>query len=261
MMLHWPRKCPSFVKMVCGLALLILSREHLAIESLQEPSQSTYPLDKQISGLSSSSHSTHTIWQESYFALPSHPSSPSNLPQPISNGVCHSDSQIHSEDRDLESGVIAQEPSDDTSIETSNLSVAPKPWSEQIFKKFGEVGKVDTTDAPSIQEQKQRCPICLSNFRINDSNFLWPDCKHEYHHTCIQPWLTLNPTCPTCRHGLVPALVKRPGAVWRTRAQRFRGLTSGNHRASDLWQEGGVNVVLFIAIIVTSYLLIRSALS
>ncbi|KAI9605176.1 hypothetical protein H4Q26_003151 [Puccinia striiformis f. sp. tritici PST-130] len=73
-----------------------------------EPSQSTYPLDKQISGLNS---------------------------------------QIHSEDRDLESGVIAQEPSDDTSIETSNLSVAPKPWSEQIFKKFGEVGKVDTTDA------------------------------------------------------------------------------------------------------------------
>ncbi|POW19659.1 hypothetical protein PSHT_04451 [Puccinia striiformis] len=126
--------------------------------------------------------------------------------------------QTANEDRDLESGVIAQEPSDDTT-ETSNLSVAPKPWSEQIFK------------------------------------------KHEYHHTCIQPWLTLNPTCPTCRHGLVPALVKRPGAVWRTRAQRFRGLTSGNHRASDLWQEGGVNVVLFIAIIVTSYLLIRSALS
>ncbi|KAI9609010.1 hypothetical protein KEM48_003092 [Puccinia striiformis f. sp. tritici PST-130] len=136
-----------------------------------------------------------------------------------------------------------------------------KPWSEQIFKKFREDGKVDATDAPSIQEQKQRCPICLSNFRINDSNFLCPDCRHEYHHTCIQPWLTLNPTCPTCRHGLVPALVKRPGAVWRTRAQRFRGLTSGNHRASDFWREGGLDMVLFIAIIVTSYLLIRSALS
>ncbi|KAH9456371.1 hypothetical protein Pst134EB_012568 [Puccinia striiformis f. sp. tritici] len=232
MMLHWPRKCPSFVKMVCGLALLILSREHLAIESLQEPSQSTYQLDKQISGLT----------------------------------ICHNQyrmgcaTQTANEDRDLESGVIAQEPSDDTT-ETSNLSVAPKPWSEQIFKKFREDGKVDATDAPSIQEQKQRCPICLSNFRINDSNFLCPDCRHEYHHTCIQPWLTLNPTCPTCRHGLVPALVKRPGAVWRTRAQRFRGLTSGNHRASDFWREGGLDMVLFIAIIVTSYLLIRSALS
>ncbi|POW06441.1 hypothetical protein PSTT_08998, partial [Puccinia striiformis] len=96
-------------------------------------------------------------------------------------------------------------------------------------KSLEKFGKVDTTDAPSIQNRNNDVRFACQISGINDSNFLWPDCKHEYHHTCIQPWLTLNPTCPTCRHGLVPALVKRPGAVWRTRAQRFRGLTSGNH--------------------------------
>jgi hypothetical protein len=45
------------------------------------------------------------------------------------------------------------------------------------------------------------CAICIDQFAINDTITTLP-CFHEFHSTCIDPWLFGNITCPTCRHNV-----------------------------------------------------------
>jgi hypothetical protein len=45
------------------------------------------------------------------------------------------------------------------------------------------------------------CSICLSEYEMNDRLKTLP-CSHEFHKACIDPWLRINRTCPTCRHDI-----------------------------------------------------------
>jgi RING-finger-containing ubiquitin ligase len=45
------------------------------------------------------------------------------------------------------------------------------------------------------------CPICLVEYEVGDDIRCLP-CKHEFHKSCVDPWLSNNASCPACRHSL-----------------------------------------------------------
>jgi hypothetical protein len=42
------------------------------------------------------------------------------------------------------------------------------------------------------------CSICLAEYEQDQQLRILP-CKHEFHTTCIDPWLGNKPSCPLCR--------------------------------------------------------------
>ena len=51
---------------------------------------------------------------------------------------------------------------------------------------------------PSTSGEPIQCSICLTNYQENDLLKLLP-CTHRFHSNCIDPWLSLNNSCPVCR--------------------------------------------------------------
>ncbi|XP_033644337.1 E3 ubiquitin-protein ligase RNF181-like [Asterias rubens] len=49
--------------------------------------------------------------------------------------------------------------------------------------------------------EDSRCPICLVEYSAGEKCKQLP-CKHDFHPTCILPWLGQTNTCPVCRHEL-----------------------------------------------------------
>lgn len=52
-------------------------------------------------------------------------------------------------------------------------------------------------------EEKEGCPICLGDFVNGDEVRLLP-CKHQFHRGCVDQWLMVNATCPSCRASILP---------------------------------------------------------
>ena len=50
------------------------------------------------------------------------------------------------------------------------------------------------------------CSICQQSFNDNDITRMLNNCKHIFHLTCIDTWLTEHNTCPSCRHNLIDDL-------------------------------------------------------
>ncbi|KAI0747210.1 hypothetical protein C8Q80DRAFT_1105804, partial [Daedaleopsis nitida] len=44
-----------------------------------------------------------------------------------------------------------------------------------------------------------RCGVCLSQFRREESAALTPVCKHSFHEVCLRRWLRTARVCPICR--------------------------------------------------------------
>lgn len=54
-----------------------------------------------------------------------------------------------------------------------------------------------------LQNSEQTCPICLEMYQQGDEIETLP-CKHEFHKTCVNQWLTTSGrTCPICRNNVV----------------------------------------------------------
>ncbi|XP_009397078.2 RING-H2 finger protein ATL74-like [Musa acuminata AAA Group] len=47
------------------------------------------------------------------------------------------------------------------------------------------------------------CAICLTGFANGEKIRVLPECYHAFHVRCIDTWLALQSTCPTCRHSLL----------------------------------------------------------
>ncbi|XP_039024763.1 E3 ubiquitin-protein ligase ATL4-like [Hibiscus syriacus] len=47
-----------------------------------------------------------------------------------------------------------------------------------------------------------QCPVCLSEYRCEDTLRILPYCGHSFHVTCIDIWLQQHSTCPVCRVSL-----------------------------------------------------------
>jgi len=43
------------------------------------------------------------------------------------------------------------------------------------------------------------CTVCMEDIEINSTCKKIPECNHEFHSKCIEPWLKNNKTCPNCR--------------------------------------------------------------
>ncbi|XP_041486057.1 E3 ubiquitin-protein ligase RNF181-like [Lytechinus variegatus] len=50
-------------------------------------------------------------------------------------------------------------------------------------------------------DREEKCPVCLLPYQVGDVTKTLP-CVHEYHQTCILPWLNKTNSCPMCRHEL-----------------------------------------------------------
>lgn len=44
------------------------------------------------------------------------------------------------------------------------------------------------------------CLICLSEYQSKETLRTIPECDHYFHADCIDEWLKVNSTCPTCRN-------------------------------------------------------------
>ena len=47
------------------------------------------------------------------------------------------------------------------------------------------------------------CAICLGEFEDGEKVRVLPRCYHGFHVQCIDMWLAMNPSCPTCRNSLL----------------------------------------------------------
>ncbi|KAH7280967.1 hypothetical protein KP509_36G022800 [Ceratopteris richardii] len=57
----------------------------------------------------------------------------------------------------------------------------------------------ETTDSSTEKSSPPDCPICISGFTAEDLVRVLPPCQHIFHVTCVDPWLSLRSSCPTCR--------------------------------------------------------------
>ncbi|GAV61054.1 Mpv17_PMP22 domain-containing protein/PORR domain-containing protein/zf-RING_2 domain-containing protein [Cephalotus follicularis] len=56
-----------------------------------------------------------------------------------------------------------------------------------------------------IDEDGQRCAVCLEDFEPKESVMLTP-CNHMFHEECIVPWVKSHGQCPVCRFALCERL-------------------------------------------------------
>ncbi|CAH8385383.1 unnamed protein product [Eruca vesicaria subsp. sativa] len=96
------------------------------------------------------------------------------------------------------------------------------------------------------------CAVCLSSFEEKDTARMLPNCKHVFHVTCVDTWLTSCSTCPICRtevepsQGLLPEPREGPngvgasssdnkssGASFRRMLTRERSSSRGDHSHVD----------------------------
>ena len=63
--------------------------------------------------------------------------------------------------------------------------------------------------------ESSQCTICLGKFQPGDkmakSTVKNGNCNHEFHYSCIVPWLVRKSTCPVCREFFLEADVRRLG--------------------------------------------------
>lgn len=89
--------------------------------------------------------------------------------------------------------------------EDSSVSGHDRPPLRLRIRKHG--GGYDTSTVRSLPvvpyggESKicSDCSICLSEFEEREMVKLIPYCRHAFHPTCIDTWLSSNVSCPLCR--------------------------------------------------------------
>ncbi|KAJ4841004.1 hypothetical protein Tsubulata_018699 [Turnera subulata] len=60
-----------------------------------------------------------------------------------------------------------------------------------------------------VKDIGSECPVCLSVFADGEEVKQLSGCKHSFHASCIDMWLTSHNNCPVCRAS-VPVIIKRP---------------------------------------------------
>ncbi|KAG2290344.1 hypothetical protein Bca52824_049948 [Brassica carinata] len=59
---------------------------------------------------------------------------------------------------------------------------------------------VNGDDVPATE-----CAVCLALLEEKDTARMLPNCKHVFHMTCVDTWLTTHSTCPICRTEVEPS--------------------------------------------------------
>ncbi|KAI4325522.1 hypothetical protein MLD38_030910 [Melastoma candidum] len=58
--------------------------------------------------------------------------------------------------------------------------------------------------SPTSDSAMPDCSICLDGFEEGEEFRILPACRHPFHRVCIDPWLELSGSCPSCRAAVVP---------------------------------------------------------
>ena len=83
--------------------------------------------------------------------------------------------------------------------------------------------KIKTTDAlintipttvvtENLSEEERSCPICLSEMEVGTEVRNLP-CNHIFHKGCVDEWLRVNASCPTCRFNIQPVEDEEEGSA------------------------------------------------
>ncbi|KAF1754319.1 hypothetical protein GCK72_020879 [Caenorhabditis remanei] len=62
---------------------------------------------------------------------------------------------------------------------------------------------LSSLEKTSDELEDTECVICLNNMNLEDETTKCGCCKRRYHNGCIQDWLKVKMTCPTCNSGLL----------------------------------------------------------
>lgn len=86
-------------------------------------------------------------------------------------------------------------------IENDPNSYGSPPASKVIIESLHRF-KLDKRGLELLTKvQEKTCPVCQDDLIIEQSVIEMP-CKHVYHLECLEPWLKLHNSCPTCRYEL-----------------------------------------------------------
>ena len=58
-----------------------------------------------------------------------------------------------------------------------------------------------TTCCAATDPDRYRCSICFEDYQVGHHKKILP-CFHNFHESCIDPWLVQNGSCPICKHGI-----------------------------------------------------------
>ncbi|XP_038708681.1 putative RING-H2 finger protein ATL21A [Tripterygium wilfordii] len=92
----------------------------------------------------------------------------------------------------------------DQSRNSIPAAVTPQPAivstgvDESTIESYQKVVLGESRRLPGLNDGS--CPICLSEYKSNETLRCLPGCKHCFHADCIDEWLRLNGTCPVCRN-------------------------------------------------------------
>ncbi|XP_047938825.1 E3 ubiquitin-protein ligase RHA2B-like [Salvia hispanica] len=78
------------------------------------------------------------------------------------------------------------------------------------YKYSSIINKKTSNFAISNHPNWKECSVCLSEFEQGDEAMEVVDCRHVFHHSCLEKWLRWHRgTCPLCRSVVVPDVVVR----------------------------------------------------
>lgn len=86
-----------------------------------------------------------------------------------------------------------------------------------------------------LEDDDDCCPICLVEYEVGDDIRCLP-CNHEFHKSCVDPWLSNNASCPACRHSLSDLVSLTTSADF---AAQIRATISARMRPSASASEPG----------------------
>ena len=78
------------------------------------------------------------------------------------------------------------------------------------------------------------CSICQQSFNDNDITRMLNSCKHIFHLTCIDTWLSEHSTCPSCRHNLIDDLTSTTSTSSTTSTTSTSSTTSTTSSSSSV---------------------------
>ncbi|WP_448215439.1 RING finger domain-containing protein [Endozoicomonas sp. 2B-B] len=87
------------------------------------------------------------------------------------------------------------------------------------------------------QKPSDNCPVCLDTFAGREVMVL-KQCKHMFHKDCLEPWLSKNSTCPSCRTFLVSREVELLRALRPSDQSRALALAMLSRRSASTRENG-----------------------